>query len=68
MAMGCPIMKFRHGINLTWRACGFAVGLALLAGCSSSFGGGSDPSQPNAVVVPPGAKVVCQDGSTPPCY
>lgn len=43
------------------------LGLALLGGCSSSFGGGSEPAQPGAVVVAPGTAVVCQDGSAPPC-
>ncbi len=45
-----------------------ALGIALLAGCSSSFGGGSEPSQPTAIVIPPGTSVVCQNGSPPPCY
>jgi hypothetical protein len=40
-----------------------AVGLA---GCSSSFGGGGSAPK-NAVVLPPGARVVCADGSAPPC-
>ena len=47
---------------------GSAFALALLAGCSSSFGGGSEPSQPTAIVIPPGTSVVCQNGSPPPCY
>lgn len=41
--------------------------VALLAGCSSALGGGSSPAQPSVVVLPQGAKIVCQDGSQPPC-
>ena len=51
---------------LLLRCCAGLLGLGLLAGCSSSFGGGAQP-QPNTVVVPPGTTVVCQDGSAPPC-
>jgi len=55
-------------ISVRWRRIAIALaGLGLLAGCSSSFGGGSEPSQPGTVVVPPGTRVVCQDGSSPPC-
>ena len=44
------------------------LGALSLTACSSSSGGGSSPSkQPNAVVLPPGAKIVCQDGNPPPC-
>lgn len=45
-----------------------ALGLSLLAGCSSSFGGGSEPSQPTTIIIPPGSSAVCQNGSAPPCY
>ncbi len=48
--------------------CGCALALGLLAGCSSSIGGGSSrPADPAVVVLPPGAKIVCPDGSAPPC-
>ena len=46
--------------------CAAMLGFTLLAGCSSSFGGGGQPA-PNTIVVPPGTAIVCQDGSAPPC-
>lgn len=49
-------------------SCTAALGLSLLAGCSSSFGGGSEPSRPTTIVIPAGTAAVCQDGSAPPCY
>ncbi len=44
-------------------------GALLLAGCSSSFGsgGGSRPARADAVALPPGARVVCANGTAPPC-
>ncbi len=44
-------------------------GALLLAGCSSSLGsgGGSRPARSDAVVLPAGARVVCANGSAPPC-
>ncbi len=47
-----------------------AASLALLslAGCFSSSGGGSSqPTQHDVIVLPKGEKVVCSDGSDPPC-
>jgi hypothetical protein len=47
-----------------------AVFVALTIGlgaCSSSFGGGGSAPK-DAVVLPPGARVVCADGSAPPCH
>ncbi len=39
-----------------------------LAGCLSSSGGGSSqPDKQNVIVLPKGTKIVCQDGSDPPC-
>ena len=61
-------MRSGHATRLVLRCCAMLFGFSLLAGCSSSFGGGGEPSQPNTIVVPPGTKVVCQDGSSPPCY
>lgn len=57
----------RFVINCGIKTLGAILGLSLLGGCSSSFGGGSDPSQPHTVVIPPGARVVCQNGTAPPC-
>ena len=47
--------------------CAGIVAAALLAGCSSESGGGSEPAAPSVVVLPSGAHVVCRDGSAPPC-
>ncbi len=45
------------------------AGVLLLTACSSSLGGGSSaPSQPGVVVLPNGARVVCSDGTAPPCH
>ncbi len=44
------------------------VTLAIgLSACSSSFGGGGSAPK-DAVVLPPGARVVCADGTAPPCH
>jgi hypothetical protein len=44
------------------------VGLSLAAtACSSSSGGGGAAPSANAVVLPPGARIVCADGTAPPC-
>lgn len=40
--------------------------LVAVTACSSSFGGGSSPDK-TTVVIPPGASVVCSDGTQPPC-
>jgi hypothetical protein len=44
--------------------------LLALAACSSSFGSGgsSSPSRPGVVVLPSGERIVCADGSAPPCH
>jgi hypothetical protein len=60
-------MRSRHWTSFVLRGCTAALGLSLLAGCSSSFGGGSEPSRPNTIVVPQGTAVVCQNGTAPPC-
>ena len=42
--------------------------LLALSACSSTSGGGSSaPAAPNVVVLPPGSKIVCPNGSDPPC-
>jgi hypothetical protein len=46
-------------------ACGL---LLALSACSSSIGGGSSPPAQNTVVLPPGAHLVCSDGTAPPCH
>jgi hypothetical protein len=57
-------MRANLGIFIVAVLC---LGTVSLTACSSSLGGGSSPSQPNTVIVPPGSKVVCSDGSAPPC-
>jgi hypothetical protein len=45
----------------------FVTSLVIsVAACSSSSGGGSKPAS-TTIVVPSGAKIVCSDGSQPPC-
>ena len=60
-------MRPQLDTRITPRGCAIVLALSLLAGCSSSFGGGSEPSQPATVVVPAGSAAVCQNGSAPPC-
>lgn len=43
-----------------------AACLALSA-CSSTFGGGSPPPAQGTVAIPQGTKLVCLNGSPPPC-
>jgi hypothetical protein len=44
------------------------VALAIgLSACSSSFGGGGSAPR-NAVVLQPGERIVCTDGTSPPCH
>lgn len=43
------------------------LAIAVLAGCGSSSGGGSKPPPAQVIVLPEGAKIVCKDGSEPPC-
>lgn len=45
------------------------MGVACLAlsACSSTFGGGSAPPAQGTVAIPQGTKLVCLDGSPPPC-
>jgi hypothetical protein len=40
--------------------------LLTLAGCVSSSSP-TPPAQGTTIVVPPGSKVVCSDGTAPPC-
>jgi hypothetical protein len=59
-------MTYRKLLRLVPGAACIAV--LSLAACSSSSGGGSShPSQPNVVVLPPGQKIVCENGQPPPC-
>ncbi len=57
--------------NMSCRnACGVWIVLLsaaslTLGACSSSFGGGSSP--PKTVVIPANQKIVCIDGTEPPC-
>ncbi len=52
----------RHLVRLT------AVAALLgVAGCSSSFGTGSNPPPAKVVVMPPPAAAVCANGAAPPC-
>ena len=44
-----------------------AACLALNA-CSSTFGGGSPPPAQGTVAIPEGTKLVCMNGSPPPCH
>jgi len=47
---------------------GALIALALaLSACSSSFGGGGSAPR-NAVVLQPGERIVCTDGTSPPCH
>jgi hypothetical protein len=53
--------------SVTFAAAVLAMAIGLSA-CSSSFGGGGSAPRDGTVVLPPGARVVCSDGTSPPCH
>jgi hypothetical protein len=60
-------------VKQVFRAGAPAVGLLaaalVLSGClSSSFGGGSSAPRNGTVALPPGTRLVCTDGTNPPCH
>ncbi len=59
-----PITSMR---SVTFAAAVLAMAIGLSA-CSSSFGGGGSAPRDGTVVLPPGARVVCSDGTSPPCH